>query len=363
MTNTLSAAIDPVCIDDIVEIAKRKVDRNTYHFIASGADGEQTLRDNVEAFGRYRLQPRVLCNVSKITTTTTLLDQPISFPVCVSPTSLQCVAHPDGEAATVRACTLHGTCMVLSSSSTTSIEQVARASKGGLHWFQLYVSEDRELVTSLIRRAETSGYKALVVTIDAPAVGKRLGTMRYKFNLPPHLTLANYTDTHPRDKPSKESTEEEKSSLLDRLSKAFVDSSLSWKDITWLMSITSLPVVVKGVLTAEDARIAVELGVKGILVSNHGARQLDGVPATIEVLKEIVDAVCGKCEVYLDGGVRRGTDVLKALALGARAVFIGRPVLWGLAYKVRLCSEDHNGGIMFIWLYRVLLKHPVPISS
>ena len=177
--------------------------------------------------------------------------------------------------------------MVLSSSATTSIEHVARISKGGLHWFQLYVSRDRSLAASLVRRAEQAGYKALVVTVDAPAVGRRLNDLRYGFSLPSHLALVNFKESSPKFKLKKDSTESERKSVLVRLSNGLLDSSLTWKDIAWLMSITSMPVVVKGVLTAEDALIAVKLGVKGILVSNHGARQLDGVPATVSLANAV----------------------------------------------------------------------------
>jgi (S)-2-hydroxy-acid oxidase len=326
-------AVEPVCIDDIAAIARQKLDRNAYNYYVSGADGEQTLTDNVEAFKRYRFRPRFLRDVSKIDTATSILGETISFPVCVAPTAMHRMAHPEGEAATARACIKYNTCMTLSSWSTVRIEDVAKRSGDGLRWFQLYVYKDRALTASLVKRAEAAGYKAIAVTIDTPIVGKRLNDNRFGFDLPSHLTLANFDMESTGSLLSEERAKKGTGSALQRYTQRMTDTSLSWKDITWLMSITSLPVVVKGVLTAEDARIAVELGVKGILVSNHGARQLDGVPATIEVLKEIVDAVCGKCEVYLDGGVRRGTDVLKALALGARAVFIGRPVLWGLAYK------------------------------
>ena len=185
------------------------------------------------------------------------------------------------------ACATHDTCMVLSSSATTSIEHVAQNSRGGLHWFQLYVSRDRSLAAGLVRRAEQAGYKALVVTVDAPAVGRRLNDLRYGFSLPSHLALVNLKGSSTKYQLKKDSTESERKSVLVRLSNNLLDSSLTWKDITWLMSITSMPVVVKGVLTAEDARIAVKLGVKGILVSNHGARQLDGVPATVSLTNAV----------------------------------------------------------------------------
>jgi (S)-2-hydroxy-acid oxidase len=321
----------PVCVDDIREIASLKFDRNAHGYFFSGAEDEQSLRDNVAAFKRYRLRPRFLRNVSHVSTRTSVLGEEISFPVCVAPTGLQCMAHPDGERATARACTNLKTCMVLSSGSTTSIEDVGTASGGGLRWFQLYILKNRDLTLELIKRAELSGYKALVVTIDAPVVGKRYADVRNKFFLPPHLVQVNYSYKGVLTDPTavhKGSDSPQHSFTCD-----LFDSTITWKDIDWVKSVSSLPVVLKGILSSEDALLAVNHGLNGIIVSNHGGRQLDGVPATIEVLKEIVDAVSNRCEVYLDGGVRRGTDVLKALALGARAVFIGRPVIWGLAYN------------------------------
>ncbi|KAK1877801.1 Hydroxyacid oxidase 1 [Dissostichus eleginoides] len=246
------------------------------------------------------------------------------MPVCVGATAMQRMAHPEGEMATARACRAAGTGMMLSSWATSTIEEVMSAmtaTGGGVMWLQLYIYRDRELTLSLVRRAEEAAYKAIFVTVDTPYLGRRLDDM-------PSLAFSegNYGND---------------SGLAVYVAKA-IDPTLCWDDITWLKKHTHLPVIVKGVLNAEDAVQAVNYGVEGILVSNHGARQLDGVPATLDVLEEVVGAVQGRCDVFMDGGVRRGSDVLKALALGAKAVFIGRPVLWGLACQVKSHAPKHS---------------------
>jgi (S)-2-hydroxy-acid oxidase len=272
----------PVCVDDIREIASLKFDRNAHGYFFSGAEDEQSLRDNVAAFKRYRLRPRFLHNVSHVSTRTSILGEEISFPVCVAPTGLHCMAHPDGERATARACANLKTCMVLSSGSTTSIEDVGTASGGGLRWFQLYILKNRDLTFELIKRAESSGYKALVVTIDAPVVGKRYADVRNKFFLPPHLVQVNYSYKGVLTDPTavhKGSDSPQHSFTCD-----LFDSTITWKDIDWVKSVSSLPVVLKGILSSEDALLAVNHGLNGIIVSNHGGRQLDGVPATVSLI-------------------------------------------------------------------------------
>ncbi|KFU84799.1 Hydroxyacid oxidase 1, partial [Chaetura pelagica] len=298
-----------VCIADFEEYAKKFLPKSVYDYYSSGADDQETLADNIAAFSRWKLYPRVLRDVSAMDLSTSVLGQTVSMPVCVGATAMQRMAHPDGETATAKACQAMGTGMMLSSWATSTIEEVAEAAPAGLHWLQLYVYKDREVTKSLVKRAERAGYKGIFVTVDTPFLGRRIDDVRNKFQLPPHLSgLAVYVAEA-------------------------IDASVNWEDIKWLRGLTSLPIVVKGILRAEDAKEAVRIGINGILVSNHGARQLDGVPATIDVLPEIVEAVEGKVEVFLDGGVRKGTDILKALALGAKAVFIGRPLIWGLVYQ------------------------------
>ncbi|NXF12170.1 HAOX1 oxidase, partial [Smithornis capensis] len=336
----------PVCIADLEEYARTFLPRSVYDYYRSGADDQETLADNVAAFSRWKLYPRVLRDVSVMDLSTSVLGHKVSMPVCVSATAMQCMAHTDGEAATARACQATGTGMMLSSWATSSIEEVAEAAPAGLHWLQLYVYKDREVTESLVWRAERAGYRGIFITVDTPYLGRRINDVRNKFQLPPHLRLKNFSSSDLAVLSGKDLGETSKLAVY--VAEA-IDASINWEDIKWLRGLTSLPIVLKGILRADDAKEAVKLGVNGILVSNHGARQLDGVPATvstefvqkinraslfqIDILPEIVEAVEGKVEVFLDGGVRKGTDVLKALALGARAVFIGRPLLWGLTYK------------------------------
>ncbi|XP_074720533.1 2-Hydroxyacid oxidase 1 isoform X1 [Strix uralensis] len=320
----------PVCIADFEEYAKKFLPKSVYDYYRSGADDQETLADNIAAFSRWKLYPRVLRDVSVMDLSTSVLGQKISMPVCVGATAMQRMAHADGETATAKACQAMGTGMMLSSWATSSIEEVAEAAPAGLHWLQLYVYKDREVTKSLVKRAERAGYKGIFVTVDTPFLGRRFDDVRNKFQLPPHLRLKNFSSNDLAFSSGKDFGEN--SGLAVYVAEA-IDASVNWEDIKWLRGLTSLPIVAKGILRADDAKEAVKIGINGILVSNHGARQLDGVPATIDVLPEIVEAVEGKAEVFLDGGVRKGTDILKALALGAKAVFIGRPLIWGLVYQ------------------------------
>ncbi|XP_042361495.1 LOW QUALITY PROTEIN: hydroxyacid oxidase 1-like [Plectropomus leopardus] len=319
-----------VCVEDFEREAKKVLPKAVYDYYRSGADEQHTLADNVAAFKRWYLVPRVLRNVSSVDLSVSVLGQKLSMPLCVAATAMQRMAHPDGETATARACRAVGTGMMLSSWATSTIEEVMSAmttSAGGVLWLQLYIYKDRELTLSLVRRAEEAGYKAIFVTVDTPYLGRRDDDMRNALNCPRTSSMSNFSSA---SLAFSEGNYGNDSGLAVYVAKA-IDPTLCWDDITWLKKHTRLPVIVKGVLNGEDAVQALNYGVDGILVSNHGARQLDGVPATLDVLEEVVKAVQGRCDVYMDGGVRRGTDVLKALALGAKAVFIGRPVLWGLA--------------------------------
>ncbi|XP_006625995.2 2-Hydroxyacid oxidase 1 isoform X1 [Lepisosteus oculatus] len=318
----------PVCISDYEQQAKIILPKAVFDYYFSGADEQETLADNVAAFSRWKLYPRVLRDVSRVDLSVSVLGQQLSMPVCVAATAMQRMAHPAGETATAKACRSSGTGMMLSSWATSSIEEVAQNAPDGVRWLQLYIYKDRELTKSLVKRAESAGYKGIFVTVDTPYLGRRRNDVRNRFKLTPHLKMANF-ESPDLAFSSKESYKED-SGLAVYVTQA-IDPTLKWEDIVWLKKLTTLPVVVKGILRVDDAREALKYGVDGIVVSNHGARQLDCVPATIDVLPEIVEAVGGKVEVFLDGGIRRGTDVLKALALGAKAVFIGRPILWGLA--------------------------------
>jgi 4-hydroxymandelate oxidase len=281
-----------------------------WDFYHGGSDDEVTLRDSRAAYERIRLRPRVLVDVSHCDTSTTVLGTPVSMPILVAPMALHCLAHPEGECATAQGAGVAGTLMIASTTATKNIEEIAQAATGPL-WFQLYVYPSLEVAEKLVRRVEAAGYRAIVLTVDLPRLGRREKDIRNNVTIPPSPYYeANFVD-------------------VKKEGQAWVP--LTWESLSWLRSITSLPILLKGILTAEDALLAVEHGVDGIVVTNHGGRQLDTAIPSIEALPEVVEAVAGRCEVYLDGGIRRGTDILKALALGARAVLLGRPVLWGLA--------------------------------
>ncbi|XP_003411592.2 2-Hydroxyacid oxidase 1 [Loxodonta africana] len=317
-----------LCINDYEQHAKSVLPKSVYDYYRSGANDQETLADNVTAFSRWKLYPRMLRNVAEMDLSTSVLGQRVSMPICVGATAMQCMAHVDGELATVRACLSLETGMMLSSWATSSIEEVAEAGPNTLRWLQLYIYKDREVTKQLVRRAEQMGYKAIFLTVDTPYLGNRFDDVHNRFKLPPQLRMKNFETSDLAFSPTENFGDN--SGLAAYVAKA-IDPSISWEDLKWLRGLTSLPIVAKGILRGDDAREAVKQGVDGILVSNHGARQLDGVPATIDALPEIVEAVEGKVEVFLDGGVRKGTDVLKALALGAKAVFLGRPIIWGLA--------------------------------
>lgn len=315
-----------VTLADIQRLAEANLDIALKYYIGSGADQEQTLRENIEAFSRLRFRPRVLVDVSKVKTTTTVLGRSISFPVGFSPSATHRIAHTVGEIGTVQAAQDAGVVMILSAMSTVSLEDVRRSAPNCLLWQQAYFFRDRSLTESIVKRAAASGYEAIVITVDSPVTGKKVNRIKNNFRFKEGLSFANLETSSPG-----------KTFTFDTRSEDFVGNvfspSATWEDMRWLRSITQLPIVVKGILTAEAAREALAHGAAAVMVSNHGGRQLDGDPATIEALPEVVAAVGDQMEVYLDGGVRTGADVAKALCLGARAVFIGRPVLWGLAYK------------------------------
>lgn len=321
----MAASSDPVTIDDMKKYAATHLDKKAFSYFSTGANDDVTLRENRLAFNRIKLLPRMLRDVSHQDISVTVLGHKLSMPICVSPTAVHAWAHSDGELGTIRAVTSMNTAMSLSIFSNTTLEDVARESPNTVKFFQMQFFTNREFIVRLLKRAEKAGYNAVLLTIDQPFSGRHKA--RTRFCLPEHLKLANFSFV--QQKNGFKSNAE-----LVPYIYSLMDPSIDWKILHWIRSITSLPIILKGILTPEDARLAVQHGAQGILVSNHGGRQLDGVPATIDVLPEIVKAVQGTgVEVYVDGGVRLGTDVLKALALGARAVFVGRPVLWGLAYK------------------------------
>lgn len=309
---------------DYERAAAARVPAHFWDYYRSGANDELTLRGNRAAFERLCIHYRVLVDVSQRSLSTRVLGTPVAFPVLVAPTAFHRLAHPEGELATVRAAGAAGTIFVLSTLSNTRVEDVMRAATGPV-WFQLYVYRDRKVTEALIRRVEAAGVQAIVLTVDAPLLGTRERDVRNGFRLPPSLSVENLLPEGMGELPPSAG------SGLAAYFAEILDPSVSWDDLGWLASVTSLPIVVKGVVRADDARRAADHGARAIVVSNHGGRQLDTSPATIDVLPHIADATAGRVELLLDGGVRRGTDVLKALALGARAVLLGRPVLWGLS--------------------------------
>lgn len=325
MLNSTAETADPVNLFELEDKARHIIAKMAFDYYVSGANDEITLRENQEAFKRIVIYPRMLRDVSCRSMETTALGASLSMPIMIAPMAFQKMAHCDGELAVIRAANSCNTIMTLSTLSSCTIEEVAAASNGNL-WFQLYVYRDRQLTASLVKRAEAAGCKALVLTVDSPMLGRREQDVRNGFKLPEGISAANLRSAGVDALPGKIG----ESGLAAYIASLY-DQSLSWKDLEWLRSLSSLPVLVKGVLRADDALLAMQHGASGIIVSNHGGRQLDTAPATINVLARVLEAVSGKVEVFIDGGIRRGTDVLKALALGASGVFIGRPVLWGLA--------------------------------
>lgn len=318
----------PINISDFERAAREVMPRMAYDYYAGGALDEITLARNCDAFDELSLRYRVLRDVSVRDVTTTVLGSEIAMPVLVAPTAFHQLAHPEGEVATAAAAGAAGTIMILSTLSNCPIEEVVSATTGPV-WFQLYVYKDRGVTRDLVARAEHAGCRALVLTVDAPFLGSRERDIRNRFELPGHLAASNLAGD-----PELLPVENNASELASYVGEMF-DPSLTWEVVEWLTGITSMPILVKGVVHPEDARLAASHGAAGVVVSNHGGRQLDTAPATIEVLPEIADAVGDSLEVLIDGGIRRGSDVLKAVALGATAVAVGRPVLWGLAVDGR----------------------------
>ena len=321
----LSAAgplVTDLSLDDLEREARHAIGEMAYAYYAGGADDERLLEGNVAAWGHWQLHPRVLAGISEVSTATTLLGTPVSSPVAVAPTAIQGLAHPEGEAATARGAAEAGALLILSSLATCPLEEVAAAAPEAARWMQVYILRERARTAELVSRAAAHGYGALVLTVDAPVSGLRLREWRMGVHLPDDLALPNLAG---------DSTDSAREGGFMAVVTHEFEPALTPDDIQWLAGLSALPVVAKGVQRADDAVRCVDAGAAAVVVSNHGARQLADAPATADIVGEIVDAVAGRAEVYVDGGVRRSPDVVKALALGARATLVGRPSLWALA--------------------------------
>lgn len=307
-------------IDALEAVARERLEPMLYDYYAGGAETETTLRGNLTAWDHWRLKPFVLRDVSSVSTATTLLGAAVDTPVMVAPTACHGFAHPDAEAATARAAAAAGSLMVASTLANITLEEVAAAAPEAPRWFQLYIFDDRRVALDLVDRAVAAGYGALVLTVDAPVLGHRPRDVANGYRLPDHLRMANLDRGLP----------DTQGSALEAMFTSH-DRTLTFDDLAWLRDHAGIPIVLKGVHRGDDAARAVDAGADAIVVSNHGGRQVDSAVATADVLREVVEAVDGRAEVHVDGGIRSGGDVLKALALGARGVLLGRPILWGLA--------------------------------
>ncbi len=324
MTVTGEPEALPLNLHEYETAARAVLPPMTWHYVAGGSGDQVTLRGNRAAFDRWRLLPRVLRGLREVSTATSVLGQAITLPVLIAPSGRHRLCHDEGERATAGAARAVGTIYTMSTAATTGIEEVAL--EAGPWWFQLYVYRDRGITRELVTRATAAGASALVVTVDVPMRGRREAEERTRFTMPPGVTTAYLAAPAPAHDPA----EVNGSSVAAEVNAVF-DPRLSWDDLDWLASLSPLPILLKGILHPGDAVRALDFGTRAILVSNHGGRQLDSAVAALDALPAVVEAVAGRAEVLVDGGVRRGTDVLKALALGARAVLIGRPIHWGLA--------------------------------
>ncbi|CAI2353288.1 unnamed protein product [Caenorhabditis sp. 36 PRJEB53466] len=343
-------------VDDYRKYSERNLVKLARDYYESGSEQEHTLRRNESAFDRLLIRPRCLRSVEKIDTSIEWLNgRKVEFPIGIAPTAFQKMATKDGELSTARGAAASKSIMICSSWGTTSIDDIGKEAKivGATLWFQLYVYKDRAVTESLINRAEAAGVEALVLTVDTPVLGRRLKDTHNKFSLPKHLKFANFESNCQAEMPKGAAGE---SGFMQYVSSQ-IDPSLDWNTLKWIRSKTSLPVIVKGVMRGDDALLALEAGVDGIIVSNHGGRQMDSSIATIEALPDVVRAVGDRIPVFLDGGVRNGRDILKAVALGARGVFVGRPVLWGLA------TSGSSGVAAVVGILQSEFRHAMQLSG
>jgi isopentenyl diphosphate isomerase/L-lactate dehydrogenase-like FMN-dependent dehydrogenase len=317
--NSLALVAEPVNIADLERLAFERLGPGVHGYFAGGAGDERTLRRNSEAFEGWELRPRVLVDVSDVSTRAIVLGSEAEMPILVAPVAFQLLAHPEGEAGMARAAANAGSIMCVSSLTSTGPAEVAEAAPGARRWMQVYCFRDRGVTRAMVEEASESGYEALLLTVDAPYAGRRERDLRTEFQVPAAIGA-----------PAIEAAAGHRSLTTAEVF-GLIDPSITWSDLEQLCGEFELPILVKGLVTGEDAALAVEHGAAGVVVSNHGGRQLDNAVASIDALPEVVEAVAGRIPVLMDGGVRRGTDVAVALAIGAQAVLVGRPILWGLA--------------------------------
>jgi len=349
-------------VDDLRKLAKRRLPIGVFDYIDGGAEDEITLRENVEAYKKVSFKPRVLRNMANIDTSTSLFGRRLDFPLVLAPTGFTRIAHSEGELAVVRAATRAGIPFTLSTMATRSIEECASVAESDTRlWFQIYTWKDRSVVKNLVERADAAGFEAVCLTVDTAVLGRRERDVRRGFTLPPEVGLGTIIDgiknpgwtwdfltADPIRFANVEgltSIDGSKAVDLAEHMKSQFDPGLSWSDVEWLRSIWKGPILIKGIQTVEDALIAVDSGVEAIAISNHGGRQLDGAPAPFDLLPEVAEAVQNRLEIICDGGVRRGSDIVKAVSLGATAVMAGRPYLYALG----ACGErgvDHVLGLL-----------------
>ncbi|MEE2755622.1 MAG: alpha-hydroxy acid oxidase [Myxococcota bacterium] len=322
---------------DLEEIAYSHMSQMAATYFRGGSRDEITLRMNRATWDKIHLWYRVLVDVSQRDCSTSVLGTELSAPVLIAPTAFHGLAHQDAESATVRAAGAFGTIACISTLSNVSLETLAEDATRPL-WFQLYVYKDREITKSLVQRADAAGYKAIVLTVDAAEIGTREGDQQTSFHLPSTLEIANLKASGLNSLHRIES-----GSALAKYVRDMLDPSVTWSDVEWLRTQTQLPIVIKGIIHPDDATRAMNCGAAAVIVSNHGGRQLDTAPPTSMALPYIVEAIAGEIDVLVDGAIRRGTDIVKALALGAKAVLVGRPIIWGLAYDGQTGVETTLG--------------------
>lgn len=324
--------IVPVSFEDLEREAKEKLQAEPYYYVAASAGGEETTKANREGFSKWKIVPRMLCNTSIRDLSTDLFGKKLQYPILCAPIGVQSIVHEEGELASARAAASMGVPFISSTASTHSLEKVAQAAGDGAKWFQLYWSSDREIAASMVKRAEAAGYDAIVITLDTPMMAWREKDIENAYL--PFLQgkgIGNYLEDPVFRSRLTESPEKDMMSAIMLWAQVFGNPALTWNDLQYIRMQTSLPILLKGILHPEDAKLALEHGMDGIIVSNHGGRQVDGAISAIEALPEIVDVVNGEIPVLMDSGIRRGADVVKALALGAKAVLVGRPYIYGLA--------------------------------